>query len=406
MILSDLRFALRSFRRSPLFAVVAVGSLALGIGANTAIFTLLDQLLLRLLPVQDPRQLVMIWTPGPHMGNNRGSFANSYPMYQDFQQKAEAFSSVFCRYYTPASISFAGQTERVTVELVSGNYFQALGVRPALGRVFSPEEDDRFYQGHPAVVLSHDYWVNRFGGDPKVVGSGIQVNDYPMTIVGVSAPGFTGLDPSRSPNLRIPIQMKPRLTPGWDDLGNRRSRWVQMFARLKPGFDASSAQTSLQPLFKQILDYETTLPAFRHINEYGRKQFLARQVRVVPAANGYSDLRRNSETALIVLMCMVGLVLLITCANVANLLIARAVARQREIAVRLAIGASRAQIVRQLLLESVLLSTAGASLGVLLSIWTLRALIRVLPVEGMPLMLRAEPDLRILAFNLALAVST
>src|SRR6185503_2758666 len=183
-LFSDLRFAQRNLRRSPLFTLVAICSLALGIGANTAIFTLIDQLILRLLPVRSPEQLVMISSTGPHMGSNRGSQASSYPMYQDFQQKAEAFSSVFCRFESAASISFAGQTERVTAELVSGNFFQALGVGPALGRVFSPEEDDRVYKGHPSVVLTHSYWVTRFASDPSVAGQKIVVNNYPMTIVG------------------------------------------------------------------------------------------------------------------------------------------------------------------------------------------------------------------------------
>src|ERR1051325_8969751 len=163
--LLDLSFALRNLRRSPLFTLVAIASLALGIGANTAIFTLVDQLMLRLLPVRDPEQLVMISSTGPHMGSNRGARASSYPMYQDFQQKAQAFSYVFCRFYTASAISFNGRTERVGVELVSGNYFQALGVKPAIGRVFTPEEDDRTYKGHPAVVLSHQYWVTRFAAD-------------------------------------------------------------------------------------------------------------------------------------------------------------------------------------------------------------------------------------------------
>ena len=189
--LFDLRFALRSLRRSPLFTLVAVASLALGIGANTAIFTLIDQLMLRLLPVAQPDQLVMIWTTGPHSGSNRGPRAASYPMYQDFQQKAQAFSSVFCRFGTSASLSFSGQTERVDAELVSGNYFQTLGVRPAIGRVFSPEEDDRVYKGHPSVVLSHEYWVTRFASNPNVIGQKLLVDNYPMTIVGVSAQAST-----------------------------------------------------------------------------------------------------------------------------------------------------------------------------------------------------------------------
>jgi len=191
-IVSDFRYAIRNLRRSPMFTVVAVLSLALGIGANTAIFTLMDQLILRLLPVKDPEQLVMIWSTGPHMGNNRGSRASSYPMYQDYQRKASAFSSVFCRFGTSLSVSFSGRTERVEGELVSGNYFQALGVKPAAGRLFTPEEDDRVYKGHPAAVLSYQYWMARFNGDPGVIGQKMIINDYPMTVVGVSAPDSPG----------------------------------------------------------------------------------------------------------------------------------------------------------------------------------------------------------------------
>jgi len=156
-------------------------------------------------------------------------------MYQEFQQKAEAFQFIFCRYSAPLSVSFEGQTERVNAELVSGNFFHALGVGPATGRVLSPEEDDRVYKGHPMVVLSHDYWVNRFGADRAVIGKKMLVNNYAMTIAGVSAAGFHGLDPARSPQIRLPIQMKPLMTPGWDDLGERRSRWVQMFGRIEAG---------------------------------------------------------------------------------------------------------------------------------------------------------------------------
>ncbi len=405
-LISDFRFALRTLLRSPMFTAVAVLSLALGIGSNTAIFTLLDQLMLRLLPVKQPEQLVMIWSTGPHMGNNRGSRAASYPMYQDFQQKSQAFSYVFCRFLTPLSISFDGRTERVNAELVSGNFFQALGVTPAIGRVFSPEEDDRQYKGHPSVILSHYYWANRFNADPHVIGKKIILNNYAMTIAGVSAAGFNGLDPASSPQIRVPIQMKPLMTPGWDALGDRRSQWIQMFARMKPGYTINSAQASLQPLFHQILEEEVKRDSLPKASQYYRDFFLKRTVKMEQAATGYSQLRRQVSTALIVLMCMVGLVLMIACFNVANLLIARAIARQKEIAVRLAIGASRTQLVRQLLVESVLLSTAGGLLGILLSIWTIRGLLRFVPNDGTPLLLRAEPDLRILAFNLTLAVIT
>ena len=405
-LVSDIRFALRNLRRSPLFTVVAVSSLALGIGANTAIFTLIDQLMLRLLPVEHPEQLVMIWSTGPHVGSNRGTRMASYPMYQDFQQKAEAFSYVFCRYEADTAVSFGGQTERVSAELVSGNYFQALGVKPAVGRVFSPEQDDRVYKGHPYVVLGYQYWATRFAADPGVVGQKIIVNDYPMTIVGVSAAGFQGLDPSRAPQLRIPIQMKPLMTPGWDDIGDRRSQWIQVFGRLKPGFTVESARASLQPLFIQILRYELTRPEMKDTNAYTRTEFLKRQVRVESAGNGFSELRRSYATALVVLMCMVGLVLLIACFNVANLLIARAAARQKEVAVRLAVGASRRHLVTQLMLESLLLSAAGAAVGLLISSVTIQLLLGFMPESSTPLTLRAEPDLRILAFNAVLALVT
>ena len=405
-LLSNLKFAARNLRRSPLFALAAVASLALGIGANTAIFTLIDQLMLRLLPVRNPQQLVMIWSTGPHMGNNRGSRAMSYPMCQDFQKKAEAFSYVFCRYYTPLSISFGGQTERVNAELVSGNYFQALGVGPALGRVFSPQEDDRLYKGHPVVVLSHRYWINRFAADPHVIGKKILVNDYPMVIVGVSAAGFSGLDPADSPQIRVPIQMKPLMTPGWDDLGNRRSQWIQTFARLRPGYTLQTAQASLQTLFSQVLRYELTQPEMKDTSQFERGQFLARKVRMEVASSGYSELRQSYSTALIVLMCMVGLVLLIACFNVANLLIARALSRRKEVAVRLALGASRAQILGQLLIESLVLSLAGGIAGLFLSVAMIRTLLSFIPANESRLTLHAEPDLRILAFNAALAVIT
>src|SRR5450759_5122745 len=404
--LFDLRFALRSLRRSPLFTLVAVASLALGIGANTAIFTLIDQLMLRLLPVARPEQLVMIWSTGPHMGSNRGPRMASYPMYQDFQKQAQAFSSVFCRFGTAVSLSFSGQTERVDAELVSGNYFQTLGVRPAIGRVFSPEEDDRVYKGHPSVVLSHEYWVTRFAADRNIVGRKLLVDNYPMTIVGVSAPGFTGLDPARQTQVRIPIQMKPLMTPGWDDIGDRRSQWIEVFARMKPGFTVNSAQASLQPLFIQILREELTQPQLKDISAYNRNRFLERKIHVDPAANGFSEMRHNYSTALTVLMCMVALVLLIACFNVANLMIARAISRQKEVAVRLAVGASRWQLLRQLFIESLVLSLAGGAAGLFLSVAIIRGLLHFLPGDTSTLMLRAAPDLRILAFNGALALLT
>jgi len=404
--LSDFKFALRTLARNPLFLGAAVLSLALGIGANTAIFTLVDQLLLRLLPVKNPEQLVMIWSTGPHLGSNSGTRMQSYPMYQEYQRKAPFFSYVFARRLDSGSLTLGNQTERVSIEMVSGNYFQALGVGPAHGRVFSPKEDDQTYKGHPVVVLSHDYWASRFGARRSIVGEKVLINNYPMTVVGVSAPGFSGLDPARSPQVRVPLQMKPVITPGWDALGDHRSQWIQMFARLKPGETLQSAKTKLQPLFLQTLEYEITLPGMKDQSKFNLARFRARKVEMEAAAVGFSDMRNRFGIALIVLMCMVGLVLLIACANVASLLVARAVARQKEIAVRLAVGASRAQLVRQLLIESVLLSVGGAVAGIFLAIWTIRGLIAFLPTSSTPLMLRATPDVRILAFTVALGVLT
>ncbi len=406
-IFSSIRYAVRAFRRNPLFTAVAVVSLALGIGANTAVFTLLDQLVLRLLPVKEPERLVMIWPTGPAMGGEDGERMSSYPMCEDFQRRAKAFDFVFCRFDQQVAMSHHGGTERAESELVSGNYFQALGVRPALGRVFSPEADDRVYMGHPSVVLSYRYWMSRFAGDSKIVGEKILVNQHPMEVVGVAAPGFAGLDPAASPQFWVPIQMEPLMFPGQDPaLGDRREHWVQIFARLKPGYTVTSARASLQPLFHQIIEQEIKEPALSRISEYDRKRFLRRTIEVETAATGYSEMRERYSTALVVLMAMAGLILLVACSNVASLLIARGVARQKEIAVRLAIGAGRRKVMGHLLVESTLLSLAGAGFGVVLAGWAARGLLEMLPGGGRTLLLRAEPDVRILTFSVAVAVIT
>jgi len=217
-----------------------------------------------------------------------------------------------------------------------------------------------------------------------VVGKKILVNNYPMTIVGVSAQGFEGIDPALAPQIRVPVLMEPAMVPEWSwlDPGDRRTRWVQVFARLKPGYTVESAGAPLQGLFHQVRQYEMTLPAAKDWNAYNRAQFMKGAIHIEKAATGYSELRNNFSTALIVLMCMVGLVLLIACANVANLLIARAFARQKEIAVRLSLGASRGQLVRQLLVESMVLSFAGGAAGVLLAAGMTRGLLALVPSDG------------------------
>lgn len=404
----DVRFALRAIQRSPLFASVAILSLALGIGANTAIFTLMDQIMLRQLPVKNPEQLVMLYQTGAHNGSNMGPRMHSYPIYQDFQKKAVPLSEVLCRRLVDTSVSFHNQTERVQAELVSGNYFAMLGVKPALGRVFNPEQDDRVFRGHPVVVLSYDYWVSRFNRDSEIVGQKILVNNYPMTVVGVSAAGFSGLDPALAPQIRVPVLMEPVVIPEWSwmEPGSRRARWVQVFGRLKPGYTAESAQAPLQGLFHQIREYEMTLPEAKEWSAYMRDQFMRGAIHVEKADVGYSEIRNSFSKALIVLMCMVGLVLLIACANVANLLIARAFARQKEIAVRLSIGASRGRLVRQLLVESMVLSLFGGAGGILLAVVLTQGLLALIPTSANPLLIRPEPDARILLFTLCLTFLT
>ena len=342
------------------------------------------------------------------MGSNLGMRAHSYPLYQDLQQKAEPFAEVICRRLVPASLSVDNQTERVQAEMVSGNYFTMLGVKPAVGRVFNSEEDDRVFRGHPVVVLSYDYWMTRFAGDPGVVGKTIRVNDFPMTIVGASARGFGGLDPAQAPQIRVPILMQPVMMPDfvWLHGGDRRARWVQVFARLKPGYTVASSAAPVQGLFTQIRAFEMTLPSAKDWSAYSREQFMKGRLLVAKADIGYSPLRNDFSTALIVLMGMVGLVLLIACANVANLLIARGFMRQREIAVRLSLGASRGRLVRQLLVESLLLATVGGALGLGIAFALTRTLLALVPQQGQPLLITAQPDPRVLAFAIILSFAT
>ena len=400
----DLLYSLRTLRRSPVFLAVAVLSLSLGIGANTAIFTLINQLILQPLPVRDPEQLVMLAGRGRHYGGNNGIDRISYPMYQEIRDKNQIFGGMFCTYPSTVSATFLGRTELIGADYVSGNYFPVLGIGAAVGRVFNAS-DDLVQGGHPLAVLSYGYWRVRFGADSDIVGKQIVVNGRELTIIGVSRAGFDGVEPGRAPQIRIPITMKDSL-PGTDfpRLNNDRFRWTEVFGRLKPGMTMGKAQAGLQPLFHQILNREVTEKPFAKASPFVKQEFLKMWMEVMPGSKGRSNLRRTYSRPLFALMGIVGLVLLIACSNLANLLIARAAARQKEIAVRLALGARRGRLIRQLLLESLVLTTAGGSLGVGLAIMIDRAMIDFLPSGHTPLSLASTPDWTVLAFTLVISL--
>src|SRR2546421_5135633 len=407
-VLRDLKYTFRMLARTPGFTAVAVLTLALGIGANTAIFTLLDQVLLRLLPVKDPQQLVLLTMKGRHYGNNWGGNAISHPMFRDFQDHNDVFSEMFCRFPTSASLSFGRQAERVDVELVSGTYFSALGVVPALGRILTPE-DDRVPSGHPFVVLSYNYWRTRFAADPQIVGKTLNLNNYNMTVVGVAQAGFDGVELGRSPKIFIPIMMQRQIIVGSpeDMLKERRNRWVNAFGRLKPGISQQRAKVALQPFMHSMLEMEVQLPAFSRASKYDRDEFLKCWIDVLPGSQGRSYTRRQLTTPLWVLMATTGVVLLIACANLANLMLVRGSSRIKEIAVRLAMGATRPRIIGQLLIESLSLSALGGLAGLALAFWADRALMKIyLPSDSSGMNISSAPDLRILLFNLAVTVLT
>jgi len=406
-VLEDLRYSLRGLRRSPLFTIVALASLALGIGANTAVFTLMDQALLRSLPVKHPEQIVLMSAPGPRRGHINTSYDDkltfSYPMYRDFRDHNQVFDGVLARYPISVNLTWHDETERTNGELVSGNYFDVLGVKAAIGRTFTAD-DDRTPGGHPVAILSYAFWQRHFGSDPGVLNQTILLNAHPMTVVGVAQRGFQSVGIGESSGVFIPMMMENQMTSGSNDLQSRRSLWLNIMARLKPGVSRQQAEAAMNTLWKPMLEVE--VKEMTSASQKTRQLFVARHLSLLPARRGVSAPQDDISTAMTVLMCMVGLLLLIACANVANLLIARATSRQREIGIRLAMGASRLRLIRQLLIESLLLAVGGGLLGLLAADWTGTGLLRMRPDDPSDVAFTSAPDARIFLFALALSVVT
>ncbi|MGC1482433.1 MAG: ABC transporter permease [Candidatus Acidiferrum sp.] len=398
-VFQDIRYGLRILGRTPVITGVAILSLALGIGANTAIFSLIDTVMLRMLPVQKPEELVQVRRLNPaRSGEDNPSFTN--PLWEQVRDNQDVFSGVFAWGGSRFDLAQGGAVENANGIFISGDYFSTLGVRPAAGRLITPTDDKR---GCPAVVvLSHAFWQDHLGGSPSVIGSTISLSNHPFQIIGVSSPGFYGVEVGSKFDVAIPICTADIFDGKDSRLDHRSEWWLSIMGRVKPGLGHNRLKARLGVLSPQI--FAGALP--KNWNEKGQARFLKFILVAAPAATGMSWVRRQFEQPLNILMGVVGLVLLIACANIASLMLSRAAARHKEIALRKALGASRARLIRQLLTESVLLSTAGAVLGVVFARWGSSLLVRYISTQRDAIFLDLTFDWRILSFTAAVALFT
>jgi predicted permease len=393
-LLKDLKYGARMLLRSKAFSLIAVLSLALGIGANTAIFSLVQTMLFSPFPVEAPHELAAVFATDER---NPGNLPLSHLNFKDVRDQNTVFSGTAAMTFAQVNMLVDQSSEQVLAQVVTGNYFDVLGMKPALGRTFLPQEDQTL-GSHPVVVLSHGLWQRRFGGDPAIVGKTVTLNRQPFSVIGVAAEGFTGTLLFGAPDMWVPTMMHDVMQPGFDWYEQRRGLFLFAFGRLKPGVTLAQADANLKTIAKQL---ETSYPKDNKGRAVGAASLI--EARTNPGGGGGAN---QVATIAALLMVIVGLVLLIACANIANLLLARATARRREIAMRLALGAKRSRLVRQLLTESVLLALIGGAAGLVVAFWTLDALRAVnIPIPA-NVLLNLGLDARVLTFAIVISVLT